>query len=76
MDEKDVKVQKREEGAIIPEGVSCTETESAYYIRVRNGNRKIAIKIPKDNYFNTSYSIDELVEANFKQWYGVKGTNG
>ena len=29
-------VYKREEGELIPQGVSCTETELAYYIYIRN----------------------------------------
>jgi hypothetical protein len=62
-DEKEIRIQKREEGAIIPEGVSCTETEKSYYIRVRRGKAQVTLKAPKDNFFESFITIDEF--ANF-----------
>lgn len=76
MEEKQVPIQKREECELIPEGVSCTETEDTYYIRVRQGNRKVVLRVPKNDYFGTCITIDEMVPADTKHWHGVWGTNG
>ncbi len=42
-----VQVQKREECTLIPEGVSCTETPAAYYIRVREGSEIVLLRVIK-----------------------------
>lgn len=76
MDERKVEVQKREECEIIPEGVSCTETDTSYYIRVKRGKAKVTLRVPKDNFFESFITIDELVDADPDKWHGVWGTNG
>lgn len=37
----------RHEMELIPEGVSLTETEVAWYIRVRKGNSRITLRVRK-----------------------------
>ena len=40
-------VQSREECALIPQRVSCTETAAAYYIRVREASEIVALRVTK-----------------------------
>jgi hypothetical protein len=75
-DEKEVRVQKREECTVVPEGVSCTETEKSYYLRVRRGKAKITVRITKDNFFDSVMSIDEFADFDPTTWHGAWGTKG
>jgi hypothetical protein len=54
----EVEIQLREEGFKVPEGVSCTETHVAYYLRVREGNKFVRIRVTK----NTLTCETELVD--------------
>jgi hypothetical protein len=76
MDETPVPIQKRDECELIPEGVSCTETETSYFIRVRRGRAKVTLKVPKDNFLESFMTINEFVTVDSKNWHGVWGTNG
>jgi hypothetical protein len=40
-------VISRKESELIPEGVSCTETEVAYYLRVRQGTEIVCMRVTK-----------------------------
>ena len=44
-----VEVADREEGAVVPQGVSCTETFACYYIRVRKDDKILTIKVNKNS---------------------------
>ena len=76
MEEKKVEAQVRQECELIPEGVSCTETETSYYIRVRRGKAKVTLKVPKDNFFESVLTVDEFATIDPSRWHGVWGTNG
>jgi hypothetical protein len=60
--EKTVFVQFRQECEIIPEGVSCTETDAAWYIRIRTKDtiRNIRIQKNKRLLFSTSLETRPL----------------
>lgn len=64
-----VKVQERAEATIIPQGISLTETELAYYIRVRTGKSIALVKVDKKTeqilYADLAQNIDDL-----KDWRG------
>lgn len=49
MKKRQVTVKRRGEGAVVPVGVSCTETEDAFYVRVRptEDNKYLRVKIAK-----------------------------
>lgn len=68
---------QREEGSLIPEGISYTETEKAVYITRKIGDHYDKIRIPKDNDMVISYQ--EQFRATVRpteMWFGTWGTNG
>lgn len=66
----------RAELTLIPNGCSVTETEAAWYLRVRKKNNIITIRVPKNDFYAAEITIDQIVETVFKNWRGVHGTNG
>lgn len=55
---KETRIIKREEGEIIPEGLSATETRDTFYIRYRFGDQVTLVKIKKSNgaIYDTAYN--------------------
>jgi len=41
-------VQERQEGTIIPQGISVTETEISFWVRIRVNDSIVTIKISKE----------------------------
>lgn len=74
-EEREYPIQKREEAELVPEGVSCTETSLAYYIRVRKEDVYFTIRVQKDPFLLSSISEDRRVEASSSIWHGIWGTN-
>lgn len=55
-------VQPRAEAALVPEGASCTETEVAYYLRVREADKYVLIRVLKGSLDVTNVSKESLNE--------------
>lgn len=59
--ETNVEVKSRKEMEMIPQGVSCTETDGAWYIRIRFNKKNheiiIGLRIDKET-FKTSSKVD------------------
>jgi hypothetical protein len=52
--ETPVYVTDRHEMEYIPQGVSCTETEIAYYLRIRHNSTILTIRVDKGSLAITS----------------------
>ena len=50
--------KRREEGSIIPEGVSLTETEVAWHIRIRKNDLITHIRVAKESLGAVSVSYE------------------
>ena len=71
-------VISREEGDFIPLGVSCTETEKSYFIRIKESiDSVVTIRYTKNTFPpDIHVSADKKVAFDPKNWHGVYGTNG
>jgi hypothetical protein len=58
-DENKVTIHSREECAIVPQGVSCTETIMAYYIRIRKADKILSIRVAKETLEPTSLRLED-----------------
>lgn len=71
-----MEIQTRKEFDLIPQGVSSTETEASVYLRYRKDDTIATLRVPKDDFYKSVMSIDQVVEVNPTKWHGVWGTNG
>ena len=69
-------IRKREEGAIVPEGISVTETEDCTYIRIKVGDDVVFVRYSKKDNEIISYGEEVNGVIDSSKWLGIWGTNG
>jgi hypothetical protein len=68
-----MEIKTRKEFDVVPQGASITETEDAVYLRFREADAIITLRVPRENFYLPSVSIDKVVSIDGKDWHGVWG---
>ena len=61
---KKIDLYSREECESVPDGVSCTETEAAYYLRIRPDNKNCYLTIRVDK----KHLINPFITTYWSEW--------
>lgn len=70
-----MEIKTRKEMEVIPQGLSNTETKIALYLRYREQDTIITLRVPKGRIYESVVTIDQLVDApvNNTVIFGTKG---
>jgi hypothetical protein len=68
-----MEIKTRKEFEEVPQGASITETEDAVYLRFREADSILTLRVPRGTFHLSSVSIDKVVGIDLKDWHGVWG---